>query len=75
MNPADQSREEQTQLKLRKDHFGPEWITRPEREWPTWEGNSLTSTSLADLAEEQESITVLLSITDTGLNNLSLIHI
>ena len=55
--------------KITKGSFwinGPEWITRPEREWSTWEGNSLTSTSLADLAEEQESTTFSLSITDTG---------
>ena len=46
------------------------WITRPEREWPTWEGNSLTPTSLADQAEEQVSTTLSLSITDTGLNKI-----
>ena len=73
MNPADLITRGTDATKITEGSFwinGPEWITRPEREWPTWEGNSLTSTSLADQAEEPESNTLSLSTTDTGLNKI-----
>ena len=70
MNPVDLITRGNDAPKITKGSFwinDPEWITRPEREW---EGNSLTSTSLADLTEGQESTTFSLSTTDTGLNTI-----
>ena len=70
MNPADLITRGNDAPKITKESFwinGPEWITRPELEW---EGNSLTSTSLADISEGQESTTFSLSTTDTRLNTI-----